>query len=92
MSTTASCLERTMNAPLPIADRPPYEEPTPVTVPAASRVPLAVESVPFDQGRWDAWVTEGRLADAAFSEKARTLAMIAITVGIGAGIAWMLMA
>jgi hypothetical protein len=79
-----------MNTSLPIADHPPYEQPTPLAVPAASRVPLAFESEPFDQGRWDAWVTKGRLADAAFTDKARMLAMIAITVGIGAGIVWML--
>ena len=77
-----------MNASLPIADSPPYEEPTPVTVPAASRVPVAFESVPFDQGRWDAWVTKGRLADAAFTEKVRMLAMLGVTVGIAAGTVW----
>ena len=77
-----------MNASLPIADCPPYEEPKPVTVPAASRVPVAFESVPFDQGRWDAWVTRGRLADAAFTEKVRMRAMLGVMVGIGAGTVW----
>jgi hypothetical protein len=77
-----------MNLSLPIADSPPYEEPTPVTVPAASRVPVAFESVPCDQGRWDAWVTKGRLADAAFREKVRMLATLAVTVGIAAGTLW----
>ena len=77
-----------MNASLPIADSPPYEEPTPVTLPAASPVPVAFESVPFDQGRWVAWVTKGRLADAAFTEKVRMLAMLGVTVGIAAGSVW----
>ena len=77
-----------MNASLPIADSPPYEEPTPVTVPAASRVPVTFESVPFDQGRWDAWVTKGRLADAAFTEKVRTLAMLGVVVAVAVGAVW----
>jgi hypothetical protein len=58
-------------------------------MPAARRVPVAFESVPFDQGRWDAWMTKGRLADAAFTEKARMLAMLGLTVGVAAGTAWM---
>jgi hypothetical protein len=75
-----------MNASLPIADNPPYEEPTPVTVPAASRVPVAFESVPFEQARWDAWVTKGRLADAGFTEKVRTLALLGVVVAVAAGV------
>ena len=66
----------------------PYEEPTPVTVLAARSVPVAFENVPCDQGRWDAWVTKGRLADAAFREKVRMLAMLGVTVGIAAGTVW----
>jgi hypothetical protein len=77
-----------MNALLSIADCPPYEEPMPVTVPAASRVRVAFESVPFDEGRWDAWVTKGRLADVAFTEKVRMLAMLGVTIGIAAGTVW----
>jgi hypothetical protein len=80
-----------MNASLLIPDSPPYEEPTPVTVPAASRVPVAIESVPFDQGRWDAWVTKGRLADAAFTEKARTLALLGVVVAVAAGALWIIL-
>jgi hypothetical protein len=75
-----------MNASLPIADSPPYEEPTPVTVPAASRMPVTFESVPFDRGRWDAWVTKGRLADAGFTEKVRTLALLGVVVAVAAGV------
>ena len=77
-----------MSASLPIADRPPYEESPPVTVPAASRLPVAFESAPFDQRRWDAWVTKGRLADAAVVQKMRKLAMLGIMAGIAAGTAW----
>jgi hypothetical protein len=77
-----------MNASLPIADRPPYEEPTPPTVPAASRGPVPFESVPFDQGRWDAWVTKGRRADAAITERVRLLAVLGVTLGVAAGTAW----
>ena len=74
-----------MNASLPITDSPPYEEPTPVTVPAASRMPDAFESLPFDLGRWDAWVTKGRVADAAFTEKVRTLALLGVVIAVAAG-------
>ena len=35
-----------MNASLPIADSPPYEEPTPVTVPAASLCPSLSRACP----------------------------------------------
>lgn len=91
VSTKRSCSERTMNASLPIADSPPYEEPTPVTVLAASRMPVTLESVPFDQGRWDAWVTKGRLADTAFTEKVRMLAMLGVTIGIGVGTVWIIL-
>lgn len=79
-----------MNASLLIPDSPPYEEPTPVTV-AASHVPVAIDSVPFDQGRWDAWVTKGRLADAAFTEKARTLALLGVVVAVAAGAVWIIL-
>ena len=61
---------------------------TAVTMPAASRMPVAFESVPFDQDRWNAWVTKGRLADAAFTEQVRMLAMLGVMVGIGAGTVW----
>ena len=73
---------------LPMTARPPHEEPTPVTMPAARRVPVAFESVPFDQGRWDAWVTKGRLASTAFTEKVRMLAMLGVMVGVAAGTVW----
>ena len=43
---------------------------------------------PFDQGRWDAWVTKGRLADTAFTDKVRMLATLGVMVGIGAGTVW----
>ena len=39
-------------------------------MPAASGVPLAFESVPFDESRWNAWVNKGRLADTAYKENA----------------------
>ena len=77
-----------MNASLPIADCPLHAEPTPVALPAASHVPGAFESVPFDQGRWDAWVTKGRRADAAFTEQVRMLAILGVMIGIGAGTVW----
>ena len=80
-----------MNASLPIAAGSPSELLTPVTVPAASHVPVAFESVPFDQGRWDAWVTKGRLADAAFTEKVRTLALLGAVVVVAAGTVWIVL-
>jgi hypothetical protein len=84
-----------MNASLPIADSPPYEEPNAghraVTVPAASRMPVTFESVPFDQGRWDAWVTKGRVADAAFTEKVRTRALLGVVVAVVAGAVWIIL-
>jgi hypothetical protein len=80
-----------MNVSLPIADSPPFEEPTPVTVPAASRMPGTFESVPFDLGRWDAWVTKGRVADAAFTEKVRTLALLGVVVAVAAGALWIIL-
>ena len=74
-----------MNATLPIAKNPPYQEPTPVTVAAASPIPLTFDSVPFDQVRWDAWVAKGRLADVAFAEKFRTLAILGVAIAVGVG-------
>jgi hypothetical protein len=76
-----------MNASLPIADSPLYREPTAVPVAAAT---LTFESVPFDQGRWDAWVTKGRLADAAFTEKVRTLALLGVVMAVAAGAVWII--
>jgi hypothetical protein len=74
-----------MNASLPIANSPPYQAPTPVTMPAASPIPLTFDSVPFDQGRWDAWVAKGRRADAAFAEKFRTLTILGVAIAVGVG-------
>jgi len=76
-----------MNVTLPIAGSPSYEEPMPVTV-LAARVPVTSESAPFDQGRWDAWVTKGRIADAASTETVLTLAVLGVTAAVGAGTVW----
>lgn len=46
------------------------------------------DDAPFDEGRWNAWVAKGRLADTAFTETLRMLAMLGVTVGIAAGTVW----
>ena len=73
---------------LPITADPFPEEPTPGTMPAASGAPQAFESVPFDESRWNAWVNQGRLADTAFKEKMRILAMLGAMGAVGAGTVW----
>ena len=58
------------------------------SLPIAATSPVAFDSVPFDQVRWDAWVTKGRLADAAFTEKVRTLVRLGVAVVGAAGAVW----
>ena len=77
-----------MTVSLPIADRPPLDEPTPVTIPLEGRVPATFESIPLDEARWDAWRAKGKIADAAFVEKIRTLALMAVAVAGGVGAFW----
>lgn len=76
-----------MTVSLPIADSPPHE-PTSVTIPSESRMPVTVESVPMDEGRWDAWRAKGRLADAAFAAKMRSVALMAVVVAGAVGAFW----
>jgi hypothetical protein len=57
---------------------------------ALSPVPRAGDCAPFNEERWDAWVTKGRLADAAFAEKARTMTMLGVAVAIGVATVWMM--
>lgn len=77
-----------MNSSLPIAVSPTHRKNDPVPGPLTSRPREMCDNAPFDQGRWDAWVTKGRLADAAFTEKVRTLALLGVTVAAGLGSAW----
>jgi hypothetical protein len=77
-----------MNSSLPITDDPTHEQNYPMTLPPTSGPLETRDSAPFDHGRWDAWVTKGRRADAAFTEKVRMLAMLGITVGIAGGTVW----
>jgi hypothetical protein len=76
-----------MTLSLPITDDPTHEQNPPVTLPPARR-PIETHNAPFDDARWDAWVTKGRRADAAFTEKARMLALLGVTVGIATGTVW----
>jgi len=77
-----------MTVSLPIADSPPHDEPMSVTVPSESRMPVTFESVPLDEGRWDAWRAKGRRADAAFAEKMRTLAFMGVVAAGVVGAFW----
>ena len=77
-----------MTVSLPIADSPPHDEPTSVTIPSESRMPVTVDSVPMDEGRWDAWREKGRLADAAFAEKMRSVALMGVVVAGAVGAFW----
>ena len=76
-----------MTSSLPVIDHPTHAQNQFVTLPPA-RAPLEAHSAPFDEARWNAWVDKGRRADAAFSGKVRTLAVLAVTVGIAAGTVW----
>ena len=67
---------------------PGQTQPVPL---APTRAPLEVHNAPFDDARWDAWVTKGRLANAAFAEKMRTLAMLGGVVVATVGVAWILL-
>ena len=79
-----------MTSSLPIAHDSIRAQNQPVPLPPA-RAPIEVQNAPFDEARWDAWVTKGRLANAAFAEKLRTLAMLGGVVVAAAGIAWILL-
>ena len=77
-----------MTVSLPIADSPPHDELTSVTIPSERGMPLTFESVPLDEGRWDAWRAKGRLADAAFAEKMRSVALMGVVVAGIVGAFW----
>jgi hypothetical protein len=77
-----------MTLSLPIADSPPYDAPTPVTISSESRMPVTFESVPLDERRWDAWRAKGRVADAAFAETMRSVALMGIVVAGAVGTLW----
>jgi hypothetical protein len=76
-----------MTIPLPIAARLPHE-PTPVALPSEGRLPSTYETLPLDEDRWKAWQTKGRLADGAFAEQMRSVALIAAVVACAVGIYW----
>ena len=76
-----------MTLSLPVIDDPTHEQDQSMTLPAAG--PLDTHDAPLDEARWDAWVIKGRRADAAFTEKVRMLAVLGVTVGVGAGTVWM---
>ena len=48
-----------MTVSLPIADRPPHDEPTVVVVPLESRLPVTFESVPLDEVRLERLAGQG---------------------------------
>ena len=73
-----------MNSLLSIIDDRHFAQPIPATVPPSSLISVAFESVPFDQARWDAWVTKGHLSDGIFTEKVRTLSLLAVSIAVGA--------
>lgn len=77
-----------MTLSLPIADKPPLDEPRLVIIPLESRVPSTFESVPLDEARWDAWRAKGRRADAAFAEKMRTVALMGVVAAGAVGAFW----
>jgi hypothetical protein len=68
---------------------PPHEQDPPV--PATSRPLAASDSAPFDQHRWDAWVSKGRIANAAFAEKVRALVTLGIAIAVGAAGLWVIL-
>ena len=75
-----------MTVSFPIADKPPSDEPT--LIPLESRKPLTFESVPLDEARWNAWRAKGRLADAAFADTMRTLALMGVVAAAAVGVYW----
>ena len=77
-----------MTVSLPIADRPPHDEPTVVVIPLESRLPVTFESVPLDEARWNAWRAKGRLADAAFADTMRTVALMGVVAAGAVGAYW----
>ena len=76
-----------MNSSLPIAAGLLHDDGTPVTAPP-TRPLVGYDTVPFDETRWLAWVAKGRIADAAFAEKTRTLATLAVVIAIGVASVW----
>jgi hypothetical protein len=77
-----------MSVSLPIAERRHVEQPPATVLTPPVGAPLTFDTVPLDQSRWDAWVTKGRIADAAFAEKARTLSLVGLVFAVAAGAVW----
>jgi hypothetical protein len=77
-----------MTVSLPIAASLPHVAPTPVTVSAESPMPVTYVSVPLDEARWEAWRVKGRLADAAFAEMMRSVALMGVVLAGAAGAFW----
>ena len=69
---------------------PPHEQRTPA--PATSRPIGDDDNARFAEGRWDAWVTKGRIADEAFAEKVRALVTLGIAIAVGAAGLWVILA
>ena len=59
-----------------------------LTLPHTRREVESVENLPLDEARWDAWVAKGVVADAAFAEKMRALAMLGLAVVGVLGAVW----
>ena len=76
-----------MTSSLPVLDDPAHEQ-NQLPTPALARGPLETHNTPLDQARWDAWVLQGRRADAAFTERVRMLAVLGVTAGIAAATVW----
>jgi hypothetical protein len=68
-----------------------HEDPRPANVAPRGRPIVTESSAPFDDGRWNAWVTQGRLADAAFTERMRTLAMLGAAAAMGVVVIWVIL-
>lgn len=77
-----------MTLALPIADSPPHDLPRPVGIPSVKPMPHTFESLPLDEDRWQAWRAKGRLADAAFADTLRSVALTGGAVAAIVGALW----
>ena len=60
--------------------------------PVAATAPWSHAIVaPDADGRWEAWVTKGRVADRAFVEKVRALFTLGVALAIGAAGLWVIL-
>jgi hypothetical protein len=62
-----------------------------VVPPVSAAAPLShAIVVPDADGRWEAWVTKGRVADRAFMENVRALFTLGVALAIGAAGLWVI--